>query len=90
MTASVLNKIQIHKRFSSKERLFKNAYFASHLIFHRFLPFNCSLSFCSLTKGITPKICRLCVCILINKRSFEPFMCLDLDQNKTQKYNHFG
>ena len=34
------------------------------------------MSFCSLTKGITPKICRLCVCVIINKRSFEPFMCL--------------
>ena len=30
-----------------------------------------------LTKGIAPKMCRLCVCVLINKRSFEPFMCLD-------------
>ena len=36
------------------------------------------VSFCSLTKGITLKICRLCVCVIINKRSFEPFMCLDL------------
>ena len=33
---------------------------------------------CGFTKGITPKMCRLCVCVLINKRSFEPFMCLDL------------
>ena len=24
------------------------------------------------------KICRSCVCIIINKTSFEPFMCLDL------------
>ena len=24
-----------------------------------------SVSFCSLTRGITPKICRLCVCVLI-------------------------
>ena len=32
------------------------------------------MSFCSLTKGITPKICRLCVCVLINKRAFEPFI----------------
>ena len=30
------------------------------------------MSFCSLTKGITPTICRLCVCVVINKRSFEP------------------
>ena len=34
------------------------------------------MSFCSLAKGSFPKICRLCVCVLINKRSFEPFMCL--------------
>ena len=34
------------------------------------------MSFWSLTKGITPKICSLCVCVLINKRSFEPFMWL--------------
>ena len=34
--------------------------------------------FCSATKGITPKMCRLCVCVIINKRSFEPFVCLDL------------
>ena len=33
------------------------------------------VSFCSLTKGITPKICRLYVCVIINTRSFEPFMC---------------
>ena len=31
------------------------------------------MSFCSLTKGIIPKICILCVCVLIKKRSFEPF-----------------
>ena len=36
------------------------------------------MSFCCLTKGITSKICRLCVCDTINKRSFESFMCLDL------------
>ena len=35
------------------------------------------MSFCSLTKGISPKSCKLCVCVIINKRSFEPFMCLD-------------
>ena len=44
-----------------------------------FLTVYCRLSVvCNLTKGITPKICRLCVCVIINKRSFEPFMCLDL------------
>ena len=36
------------------------------------------MSFCSATKGITPHICRLCVCVLINEHSFEPVMCLDL------------
>ena len=36
------------------------------------------MSFCRLTKGITPKICRLCVCVITNKRSFESFTCLDL------------
>ena len=53
----------------------------SHLSF--FIVFNRGLtvvkvSFCSLTKGITPKMCRLCIYVIINKRSFEPFMCLDL------------
>ena len=42
------------------------------------IPFFVSVSFCSLTKRITPKMCRFCVCVLINKRSFEAFMCLDL------------
>ena len=31
----------------------------------------------SLTMGITPKICLLCVCVMINQRSFEPFMLSD-------------
>ena len=26
------------------------------------------MSFCNVTKGITSKICRLCVCVIINKR----------------------
>ena len=29
-------------------------------------------------KQDNPKICRLCVCVIINKRSFESFMCLGL------------
>ena len=32
------------------------------------------MSFCNLTKGITPTICRLCICVTNNKRSLEPFM----------------
>ena len=31
-------------------------------------------------KGITPEICRLCVYVIINKCSFESFMCLDIKQ----------
>ena len=31
------------------------------------------MSFCGLIKGISPKICILCVRVKINKRSFEPF-----------------
>ena len=31
------------------------------------------MSFCGLTKGISPKICILCVRVIINERSFEPF-----------------
>ena len=33
-----------------------------------------------MTKGITMKISRLCVCVLINKRSSESLMCLDHPQ----------
>ena len=29
--------------------------------------------FCDLTKGIYPKTCILCLCVIVNKRSFEPF-----------------
>ena len=43
-------------------------------IFHRLKPLICCLmSFCGLIKGISPKICILCVRVKINKRSFEPF-----------------
>ena len=31
------------------------------------------MSFCGLTNGISPKICILCVRVIINKCSFEPF-----------------
>ena len=45
-----------------------------HLVFHRLTVVQ--VSFCSLIKGITPNIRTLCF-VLINKRSFEPCMCLD-------------
>ena len=39
-------------------------------------------------KGITLKICRLYVyVIIINKRSFEPFMCLDQNKNSLKNKN---
>ena len=38
---------------------------ALHLIFHRFSPCSCQVSFCSLIKGITPKTRMLCF-VLIN------------------------
>ena len=40
--------------------------------FSLFLTINL-LSFCGLTKGISPKICILYVQVKINKSSFEPF-----------------
>ena len=36
------------------------------------------VSFCRLTKGITPEICGLCVYVIINKRSLESFIFWDL------------
>ena len=36
-------------------------------------------------KGITLKICRLCVCVIISKRSFESLMYLDLTKTTTSK-----
>ena len=38
------------------------------------------VSFCCLTKAISPKIDRLCVCVIINTRLLEPFMYLVLKQ----------
>ena len=32
-----------------------------------------SLKFCGLIKGMSPKMCTLCVRVKINKRSFVPF-----------------
>ena len=61
-----------HDRETNTAQPKKISYFSSRFVFHRFSPFNCCLNVvCSLTKGITPDVCRLCVCVLINKRSFE-------------------
>ena len=48
----------------------------SHLIFHHFQPL--SVKCRRLTKGITPKTCIPCDYVIINKRFFQSFMCLDL------------
>ena len=49
-----------------------------------FIVFNRStvvqVSFCCLTKAISPKIYRLCVSVIINTRLLEPFMYLVLKQ----------
>ena len=49
-------------------------------------------SFCGLTKGISPNICNLCVRVMINNRSFEPFCVWSLEtisRNRTrQKEQH--
>ena len=38
-------------------------------------------------KGISLKMCRLCVPVIINKHSFEPFMCLNHPITDTQLVN---
>ena len=80
MTVSVLN--HSSKHWTSKQQLNNKKYVISLLISF-FIVSNrltvVQLLFCSLTKGITPKMCRLCVCVIINKRSFEPFTCLGLE-----------
>ena len=58
MTASVL------KQDANPQKVQKNAYLLGHKLV---------ISFCSLAKEITLKMCRLCVCDLINKRSFWTF-----------------
>ena len=63
------------KKRKKKKKLFR--FLISSVIF--FLRLSVvKVSFCSSTKGIIPKICILCVCVMINKRSFEFFICLDL------------
>ena len=37
------------------------------------------MSFCGLINGMSPKSCILCVRVKINKRSFEPFCFLILE-----------
>jgi len=39
-------------------------------------------------QGTIPKIFRLCVCVLINKRSFQSFVCFDLVRIHSQYSLH--
>ena len=65
----------------------QKSYFASHIIVIVFRHLTVvQVSSCSLTEWITPKICRLCVCVLINKRSFEPFICLVHSESFTARF----
>ena len=61
--------------------LFRSSFF---IVFNRLTV--AVMSFCSSTKGISPKICRLCVCVIINRRSFEAFMCKDLVLERWQSH----
>ena len=45
------------------------------------------VSFCGLTKGISPKICILCVRVKTNKRSFEPF-CVKISVSGVKMDTH--
>ena len=44
------------------------------------------MSFCGLIKGISPKICILCVRVKINKRSFESFCVWILFENASSHF----
>ena len=55
------------------------SYFTSHIIFHCFSLFHCCLSVVLWPEEQDfPENLHCVVYVLINKRSFEPFMCLDL------------
>ena len=51
------NKVKQLSSYRKATQLNQKSYFASHLIVHRFSPFNCCL-FCSLTREITSKTCQ--------------------------------
>ena len=59
-----------------KDKFIISLFFISRSQVHRFS--NSVLVKCrfvpSLTRGISPKICKLRVCVIIDNRSFEPFM----------------
>jgi len=48
-------------------------FFFFFLLLDSFGHYQTKVSFCGLTKWISPKICILCVSVKINKRSFESF-----------------
>ena len=75
---SLKKKKEKKKRNKNEKRKRKNESFS--FIFHRFYPFICCLSVLLwLDNGDFPENMHiLCVRVKINKRSFEPFLCLDL------------
>ena len=69
--------MQISKHRTSCKKLNQKVFFLSFsVVFDRLSVVH--ESFWGLIKGISPKMCILCARVKINKRSFEPFLCLDL------------
>ena len=69
----------LDKKTTAQTKQKKISYFVSHLIFHRFYPFNCCLSvLLELDKGDYPENMQIvCVYVIINKYSFEAFYVFD-------------
>ena len=57
-----------------KKRKKEEVSFSFFIVFNRLTVVY--VSYCGLTQGISPEICILCVRVIINKRSFEPFSCV--------------
>ena len=70
MTVSVLKQEQATKT-QLKQDMFSLSYFS--LFLSIYLLFKCHFMAWQMTKGISLKICILCVRVKINKRLFEPF-----------------
>ena len=67
----------------------KISYFTAHIIFHCFHPFHCFLSVILWPEeGDFPEKLHRVVYVIINKRSFESFMCLNVEQTNKNKNHH--
>ena len=60
-----------------KSKSFFKAYKTASFLISFFIVFNRLNVVLQLDKWDYPDFCRLCVCVIIYKRSFEPFMYLD-------------